>query len=125
MVLLAAKHTPAYLLHALDLGSLTDTVTPQLGDSFAHASPTALPFNFNATYQRQRPALLLANGNVYAGFGSFLRSQPEPLSWMAFGVADGNADAARVEQPLRYAGHFSQQLFSVFGLDVRIRPINR
>jgi hypothetical protein len=28
-------------------------------------------FNFNATYQRQRPALLLANGNVYAGFGAF------------------------------------------------------
>jgi hypothetical protein len=28
-------------------------------------------FNFNATYQRQRPGLLLANGNVYAGFGSF------------------------------------------------------
>ena len=28
-------------------------------------------FNFNATYQRQRPGLLLANGNIYAGFGSF------------------------------------------------------
>lgn len=61
---------PAYRLHALDLGSLTDKVTAQL----VAASNTLLDgttYSFNATYQRQRPALLLANGTVYAGFGSF------------------------------------------------------
>ncbi|MFY9844110.1 MAG: hypothetical protein WA718_04980 [Terriglobales bacterium] len=61
---------PAYRLHALDLGSLTDKVTPQV----VAASQTlnnGTTFNFNATYQRQRPGLLLANGNIYAGFGSF------------------------------------------------------
>lgn len=61
---------PAYRIHALDLGSLSDKVTPQLVAA-SHTLVDGTTFNFNATYQRQRPALLLANGNVYAGFGSF------------------------------------------------------
>ena len=61
---------PAYRLHALDLGSLTDKVTPQLVTA-SHTLTDGSTFNFNATYQRQRPGLLLANGSVYAGFGSF------------------------------------------------------
>jgi hypothetical protein len=61
---------PTYHIHALDLGSLTDKVTPQIV-SASHTLVDGTVFNFNATYQRQRPGLLLANGNVYAGFGSF------------------------------------------------------
>ena len=61
---------PAYRIHALDLGSLTDKVTPQLV-SASHTLTDGTTLNFNATYQRQRPGLLLANGNIYAGFGSF------------------------------------------------------
>src|ERR1035437_4040271 len=61
---------PAYRIHALDLGGLTDKVTPQLVVA-SHTLIDGTTFNFNATYQRQRPGLLLANGNVYAGFGSF------------------------------------------------------
>jgi hypothetical protein len=61
---------PAYRIHALDLGSLTDKMTPTVV-SASHALSDGTTFNFNATYQRQRPGLLLANGNVYAGFGSF------------------------------------------------------
>jgi hypothetical protein len=61
---------PAYFVHALDLGSLTDKVSPQL-ISASHTLTDGSTFKFNATYQRQRPALLLANGNVYAAFGSF------------------------------------------------------
>ena len=61
---------PAYRIHALDLGSLTDKVTPQLVVAL-HTLLDGSTFHFNATYQRQRPGLLLANGNVYAGFGSF------------------------------------------------------
>lgn len=60
----------SYYLHALDLGSLTDKVTPQLV-SASHTLANGLPYTFNAMYQRQRPGLLLANGNIYAGFGSF------------------------------------------------------
>lgn len=60
----------AYYLHALDLGSLTDKVPPRrVGAS--HILTSGSTFNFDATYQRQRPGLLLANGNVYAAFGSF------------------------------------------------------
>jgi hypothetical protein len=61
---------PAYRIHALDLGSLTDKTAPQLVVA-SHTLTDGTTFNFNATYQRQRPALLLANGTVYAGFGSF------------------------------------------------------
>jgi hypothetical protein len=61
---------PTYTLHALDLGSLTDSVTPQTVAA-SHTLTNGTTFNFNATYQRQRPGLLLANGNLYAGFGSF------------------------------------------------------
>jgi hypothetical protein len=61
---------PAYRIHALDLGSLTDKVAPQVVVA-SHTLMDGSTFNFNATYQRQRPGLLLANGNVYAGFGSF------------------------------------------------------
>lgn len=61
---------PTYRIHALDLGSLTDKVTAQVVVA-SHTLLDGTTFNFNATYQRQRPGLLLANGNVYAGFGSF------------------------------------------------------
>jgi hypothetical protein len=66
---------PAYFVHALDLGSLTDKVTPQLVTG-SHTLTSGTTFTFNATYQRQRPALLLANGNVYAAFGSFCDRSP-------------------------------------------------
>jgi hypothetical protein len=61
---------PTYRIHALSLGSLTDKVTPQIV-SASHPLSNGTTFNFNATYQRQRPGLLMANGNIYAGFGSF------------------------------------------------------
>jgi hypothetical protein len=61
---------PAYTLHALNLGSLADSLTPQVV-SGSHLLTDGSTYDFNATYQRQRPALLEANGNIYAGFGSF------------------------------------------------------
>lgn len=61
---------PTHRIHALDLGSLADKVAPQVVAA-SHTLTDGTRYTFNATYQRQRPALLLANGNVYAGFGSF------------------------------------------------------
>ena len=61
---------PVYTLHALNLGNLTDTVTPRVV-SASYPLTNGTSFGFNARYQRQRPALLEANGNIYAGFGSF------------------------------------------------------
>jgi len=65
-----SKAQPTYQLHALDLGSLTDKVSPQTVAA-SHTLTDGTTFTFNATYQRQRPGLLLANGSIYAGFGSF------------------------------------------------------
>jgi len=61
---------PTYRIHALDLGSLTDKVTPVVVAA-SHTLINGTAYTFNGKYQRQRPALLLANGNIYAGFGSF------------------------------------------------------
>src|SRR5579863_10553570 len=69
MIYTQDKTGPAYRLHALDLGSLTDKVAPQVVTA-SHTLTNGTTFNFNARYQRQRPALLLANGSLYAGFGS-------------------------------------------------------
>src|SRR5271166_1468764 len=69
-VIVYTNDGPTYRLHALDLGSLTDKVTPQVVAA-SHTLTDGTTFNFNASYQRQRPALLLANGSIYAGFGSF------------------------------------------------------
>jgi hypothetical protein len=70
MVYTQAATGPAYHLHSLQLGNLKDQVSPRLVVA-SHTMTNGTTFNFNATYQRQRPALLLSNGNIYAGFGSF------------------------------------------------------
>lgn len=70
MVYTRGQSGPAYYIHALDLGSLTDKVAPVLVTA-SHTLTDGTVFTFKPTYQRQRPALLLADGNVYAGFGSF------------------------------------------------------
>jgi|SRR5579872_87997 len=64
------KNGPAYTLHVLDLGNLTDKLNPTVV-SASHTLSNGTTFAFSAKYQRQRPGLLLANGNLYAGFGSF------------------------------------------------------
>lgn len=61
---------PVYTLHALKLGDLTDGITPKVVAA-SHPLTDGSTFLFSATYQRQRPALLEANGNIYAGFGSW------------------------------------------------------
>jgi hypothetical protein len=61
---------PIYQLHALDLGTLNDSLAP-VTVAASHALVDGSTFTFDATYERQRPALIESNGNVYAGFGSF------------------------------------------------------
>ena len=63
-----------YYIHELDLRTLNDVIPPVL----VQASRTAFgsngitaTFTFNAADQQQSAALVLANGNVYAGFSSF------------------------------------------------------
>ena len=62
--------TPTYYLHSLSLTTLADLATPVQVSASASLQGGAT-YQFNASVSRQRPALLLANGNIYAGFGSF------------------------------------------------------
>jgi hypothetical protein len=69
--------TPTYFLHALNLNTLADKVTP-LKVAASHTQTNGVVFTFNATNQRQRAGLLLANGNVYAAFASFCDFHASP-----------------------------------------------
>jgi hypothetical protein len=78
---------PTYRLHALDLSSLNDKPGSPVTVSATNGS-----FTFNAAIQRQRSALLLANGNVYAAFASFCDFSPDKsrgwlLGWNASTLA--------------------------------------
>jgi hypothetical protein len=70
IVYTSESNGPVYRIHALDLGSLTDKITPVVVAA-SHTLSDGSTYNFNPAYQHQRPALLLANGDVYAAFGSF------------------------------------------------------
>jgi hypothetical protein len=61
---------PIYQLHALKLSDLTDRV-PAVTVAASHKLSNGATFTFNAAVQRQRAALLEANGTIYAGFTSF------------------------------------------------------
>jgi hypothetical protein len=65
-----ASKTPTYYLHALNIDTLADTVSPVVIKATTKLS-NGTSYSFNAAVNRQRTGLLLANGNVYAGFGSF------------------------------------------------------
>jgi len=78
---------PEYYLHALDIATLADKVSPRMVTASRNLN-NQQTFNFQATYQRQRPGMLLDNGNVYAGFGSFCdwggsNSRGWVLGWQA------------------------------------------
>jgi hypothetical protein len=78
---------PTYTIHELNLANLSDVVAPVVV-SASHVLTNESTFTFNATYQRQRPGLLEANGNIYAGFGSFCdysasQSRGWLLGWQA------------------------------------------
>ena len=76
-------NSPIYRIHALDLGNLTDKIPPR-PVAASHTLTDGSTFTFQSAWQRQRPGLLLSNGVVYAGFGSFCdwggRQGPGPLS---------------------------------------------
>jgi hypothetical protein len=62
--------TQTFRLHALDLATLADKVTPVVISASARAK-NGQTVTFAAAYERQRPGLLESNGVIYAGFGSF------------------------------------------------------
>lgn len=62
---------PSYRLHALDLQTLQDEAGSPVTVTASHRLTNGSRLSFNPTVERQRPALLESNGNIYAGFGSF------------------------------------------------------
>jgi len=62
--------TPTYFIHAINLDTLADKFPP-IKVAASHTLTDGAALSFNATYQRQRAALLFANGNVYAAFTSW------------------------------------------------------
>ena len=78
---------PTYQLHAMDLATLADAVAP-VTVAATHLLTDGTTFVFDGKYQRQRPALLLHGGAIYAGFGSFCdfpayKSRGWVLGWQA------------------------------------------
>src|SRR5713101_4756116 len=69
--------SPTYHLHALNLSTLQDKPGSPITISASHPLADGSPFNFNATVQRQRSALLQSHGNIYAAFASFCDFKPD------------------------------------------------
>ena len=65
---------PVYRIHALDLATLGDRVPPRIITA-SNTLNNGAKVDFTPAVSRQRPALVLANGNIYAGFGSFCDKQ--------------------------------------------------
>jgi len=62
--------TPVHQLHMLDLATLKDK-KPPVTISATNTLADGSTYAFDSSVQRQRPALLQANGNIYAGFGAY------------------------------------------------------
>lgn len=75
------KGADSWQLHALDITTGLDKVTP------VTILPSAPGVTFQPKYQGQRGALLLANGNVYVGFGSHCDIEPYRGWLMAYNAA--------------------------------------
>jgi hypothetical protein len=80
---------PEYQLHALDLATLADSV-PAVVVAATQTLSDGSAFAFNATYQRQRPALLEHDGVIYAGFGSFCDFEASHSRGWVLGWKAGN-----------------------------------
>jgi hypothetical protein len=101
---------PAYFIHALDLGSLTDKISPQLV-SASHTLTDGTTYEFSATYQRQRPALLLANDTIYAGFGSFCDYAPNLSRGWLLGWQTGTLAPLETNQVLDIQARSADNFF--------------
>src|SRR5215472_18887748 len=61
---------PTYRLHALSLTTLADAIPPVVVTA-SHRLTNGTTYTFQASKDRERAALLEANGNIYAAFTSF------------------------------------------------------
>jgi outer membrane protein assembly factor BamB len=71
---------PAYALNAIDITTLLFRQPPVIV-SASHTLTDGSTFTFNANEQRQRAALLLEDGNIYAAFASWC-DRSEARGWL-------------------------------------------
>src|SRR5258708_5415605 len=73
---------PAYFIYSLDLATLDKKQRVEV--KAQHALSGGSTYNFDPAAQRQRAALLLEDGNVYAAFTSFCdsRNGPHARGWL-------------------------------------------
>ncbi len=62
---------PVFRVHELDPSTLNDVVPSQIVTASATLPANGSTYTFDAVVSRQRAALLITNGTVYAGFASF------------------------------------------------------
>jgi hypothetical protein len=79
---------PVYRLHAIDITTLQDKNSTVITAS--HTLTSGKVYQFNPQVQRQRPGLLLENGNVYAAFGSFCDFYADQSRGWILGWTQGN-----------------------------------
>ena len=99
---------PAYRVHAPDLGSLADKTALQLVVA-SHNLTDGTTFNFNATYQRQRPGLPSPTATSTPGLAA---SATLPPIFPADGCSAGppvHSPSAR-KSDLQHPGNFARQL---------------
>jgi outer membrane protein assembly factor BamB len=112
---------PVYRLHALDLSTLADAITPRLITASAQLSDGST-YNFNPAVSRQRAGLVLANGNVDAAFASFCdfatsQSRGWVLGWNASTLAPLTANNLVNRQASSAQNYFLSSVWmSGFGL---------
>ena len=105
-----ASGQPVYHLHSLDMSTLMDKAgSPVIIQASQQLSNGVL--SFDARYQRQRPALLEANGNIYAAFGSFCDkkagySRGWVLGWNAESLRPLDTHELTNKRPVDYNGEF-------------------
>ncbi|HEX4293330.1 MAG TPA: hypothetical protein VHZ29_04290 [Rhizomicrobium sp.] len=85
------NHLPVYRVHAIDPSTLEDTVAPTVITASGKLTD-GTTYKFNPRESRNRAGLLLANGNLYAGFASFCdfdadKSRGWVLGWNADSLA--------------------------------------
>ena len=104
---------PTYQVFALNLNDLTDKIAPVTVVA-SHTLSDGSTYNFNATYQRQRPALLESSGIIYAGFASWCdfaadQSRGWLLGWQASTLAPLAAN--RLTDTLATGGYFLSSIW--------------
>jgi hypothetical protein len=112
------NNVPTYTLHSMGLGTLNDTVPPQNVAAIGRLANGA-SYTFNAAVTRQRPALLLSQGVIYAGFGSFCDSASRGwvLGWYDYNLAPLGAEVLNNENAVAQDNVFLTSIWMAgFGL---------